>query len=191
VLIDQKTELDEAQGKIVRVPRTEQEMETIRQLVVAAAGIVAERGDLLTTESLPFTIFEPPLVVPEVVEPTVPLFSREWLEKHRYYLIGGVSVLLLMLAAAWGLLRLRKNRVHMKLKQQVALAEEKQKEEIDAAKDETRRRELEEQKMLQGLKMATVQSSKGQVLRKHLEEAAAEDSESFVQLLRAWVHEDD
>jgi flagellar biosynthesis/type III secretory pathway M-ring protein FliF/YscJ len=79
----------------------------------------------------------------------------------------------------------------MKLKQQVALSEEKQKDEIDAAKDETRRRELEEQKMLQGLKMATVQSSKGQVLRKHLEEAAAEDSESFVQLLRAWVHEDD
>jgi flagellar biosynthesis/type III secretory pathway M-ring protein FliF/YscJ len=29
------------------------------------------------------------------------------------------------------------------------------------------------------------------VLRKHLEEAAAEDSEAFVQLLRAWVHEDD
>jgi flagellar biosynthesis/type III secretory pathway M-ring protein FliF/YscJ len=93
--------------------------------------------------------------------------------------------------AAWGFVRLRKKMAHMKVEQHAALEAEKEKREIEAAKDEARRRELEEQKMLQGLKMATVQSSKGQVLRKHLEEAAAQDSESFVQLLRTWIHEDD
>jgi flagellar M-ring protein FliF len=83
VLVDQKVQLDEPTGKIVRVPRTAQEMETIRQLVVAAAGIVEERGDRLTTESLPFTIFETPPEIPEKVEPAAPLFSLEWLEKYR------------------------------------------------------------------------------------------------------------
>ncbi len=191
VLVDQKMQLDEATGKMVRVPRTGQEMETIRQLVVAAAGIVEERGDRLTTENLPFTIFEPPPAIPEAVEIPAPLFSTEWLEKYRYYLIVSVSVLLLALVAVWGFLRLRKKIARMRVEQQAALEAEKEKREIDAAKDEARRRELEEQKMLQGLKMATVQSSKGQVLRKHLEEAAAQDTESFVQLLRTWIHEDD
>ena len=46
--------------------------------------------------------------------------------------------------------------------------------------------------MLQGLRLATLQSSKdAQVLKKHLEEMAANESEAFVQLMRSWIHEDD
>jgi flagellar biosynthesis/type III secretory pathway M-ring protein FliF/YscJ len=39
--------------------------------------------------------------------------------------------------------------------------------------------------------MDALQSSRGQVLKKHLEEAASNDAAGFVQLLRAWIHEDD
>ena len=191
VLVDQRTQLDEATGQLVRVPRTAEEMTTIRQLVIAAAGILEERGDLLTTESLPFTIFDPPPVIPEIAEPEVPLFSLEWLQRYRYYLVGAVAAILLALLAGWTLVGLVRKMGRMKIEQQAALEAEREKREIESAKDEARRRELEEQKMLQGLKLASVQSSKGQVLRKHLEESATGDPEAFVQLLRSWIHEDD
>ena len=59
VLVDSKSHYDD-KGNLVREPRTDPEMlESLRLLAVAAAGIVEQRGDRLTLESLPFTIFEP------------------------------------------------------------------------------------------------------------------------------------
>ena len=39
--------------------------------------------------------------------------------------------------------------------------------------------------MLTGFKMESMQSSRGQVLKKHLEEAATKDAAGFMQLLRS------
>ena len=65
VLIDHRIEVNEEARKLVRVARTPEEMEKFRRLVIAAAGIVETRGDTLTIESLPFTIFEEPPRPPE------------------------------------------------------------------------------------------------------------------------------
>ena len=86
VLVDHIVELDEEAGKLVCKPRTPEEMDIFRQLVVAAAGIREERGDVLTIQALPFTIFEePPALPPPPAPPEEELFSPEWIKKFRYY----------------------------------------------------------------------------------------------------------
>jgi flagellar biosynthesis/type III secretory pathway M-ring protein FliF/YscJ len=74
---------------------------------------------------------------------------------------------------------------------QAELAAEQERKALAQAEAEAQRAEAEQARMLSGLKMDALQSSRGQVLKKHLEEAANKDAVGFVQLLRAWIHEDD
>jgi flagellar M-ring protein FliF len=189
VLVDSKSRVDES-GNAVHEARTDQELQALRQLAGAAGGIVEERGDRLTLESLPFTIFEP---LPEgPARPSAPGWLERALEifqKYRYYVIAAaVALLLLFVALVWLIHRTSKQ---FKARRQAQLAAERQRQEIEAAEAEAKRQEAEQARMLSGLKMDALQSSRGQVLKKHLEEAATKDTSGFVQLLRAWIHEDE
>jgi flagellar M-ring protein FliF len=83
VLVDSKSSLDDA-GNIVRQPRAQEEMQVLRELAVAAGGIVEQRGDRLTLESLPFTIFDPLPETPVSAGPPGWLeFALEMFEKYR------------------------------------------------------------------------------------------------------------
>ena len=79
----------------------------------------------------------------------------------------------------------------MKAESEAKRKAEGERKEIEAAEEQARLKQAEEDKMLTGLRLATLQSSKGQVLKKHLEEMASNEPESFVQLMRSWIHEDD
>ncbi len=192
VLIDHRIEVNEEARELVRVARTPEEMEKFRRLVIAAAGIVETRGDTLTIESLPFTIFEEPPRPPEPPpNPEDELFSLEWLTKYRYHLITvGVSLVLLVFTV-WFAIRFRRRMTRMRAEAEAKRHAEEEQKQLEAAEDEARKHAVEEAKMLQGLRLATLQSSKAQVLKKHLEEMAANESEAFVQLMRSWIHEDD
>ena len=192
VLVDYKLAVDEQQAKLVRQPREAAELETIRELVVAAAGAVAERGDTITVESLPFTMLEDPPQLPEApVSPEDTILSPEWFYKHRLRFVAGAlaAVLLGVVAVYW---RRRKQRVQMKLERQQALAAERERLQIDAARQrEEEQRKLEEERLLQSLKLAPPSNSKTFALKKHLEELAGEDAAMVARLLKAWIHEDD
>ena len=192
VLIDHRIEVNEEARELVRVARTPEEMEKFRRLVIAAAGIVETRGDTLTIESLPFTIFEdPPEPPPPPPNPEDELFSLEWVNKYRYHLIAvGVSLVLLTFTF-WFAMRFRRRMVRMRAEAEAKRQAQEERRQLEAAEDEARKHAAEEAKMLQGLRLATLQSSKAQVLKKHLEEMAANESEAFVQLMRSWIHEDD
>ena len=192
VLVDHQIEVDEEARKLVRVPRTAEEMGKFRQLVIAAAGIIEERGDVLTIESLPFTIFEDALEPPPPPpNPEDDIFSLEWLDKYRYHVIAIGVALLLAAFTIWFALRIKKRVMLMKAEAETKRRAEREIKELEAAEEQARVREAEEAKMLKGLRLATLQSSKAQVLKKHLEEMATNEPESFVQLLRSWIHEDD
>ena len=167
-------------------------MEKFRRLVIAAAGIIEQRGDILTIENLPFTIFEdPPEPPPPPPNPEDELFSLEWLNKYRYHLIAvGVSLILLVFTV-WFAMRVRRRVARMRAEAEAKRQAEEERKQLEAAEDEARKHAAEEAKMLQGLRLATLQSSKAQVLKKHLEEMASNESEAFVQLMRSWIHEDD
>ncbi len=192
VLVDHQLEVDEEARKLIRVPRTDEEMKKFRQLVVAAAGIIEERGDVLTIESLPFTIFEEPLEPPPPPpNPEDNIFSLEWLDKYRYHVIAVGIALVLAAFTVWFALRIKKRVTQMKAEAEAKRKADGERKEIEAAEEKARVQQAEEAKMLTGLRLATLQSSKGQVLKKHLEEMASNEPESFVQLMRSWIHEDD
>ena len=79
----------------------------------------------------------------------------------------------------------------MKAEAEAKRKEVEERKEIEAAEEQARLQQAEEAKMLKGLRLATMQSSKAQVLKKHIEEMAVNEPESFVQLMRSWIHEDD
>ena len=93
--------------------------------------------------------------------------------------------------SGWLLVRLKRKVAKIKAEAEARRAAEEAQREIEAAEQEARQKEAEEARMLKGLRQTTLQSSKAQVLKKHLEETAAKDPEAFVQLMRSWIHEDD
>jgi hypothetical protein len=67
-------------------PRSAEEIQTIRGLVAAAAGLNEERGDTLTIENLPFGPPQPWADEPFAAER--PWIDLDWLKAHRYELIA-------------------------------------------------------------------------------------------------------
>ncbi len=192
VLVDHRVVLDEEARKLVREPREETELETLRELVWAASGAVAERGDTVRVESLPFTMLEEPPRVPEPPpDPADEILSMEWLHKYRLHVgAGAVALVLLSVFVAWFRRRRRLKRIELERKR--ALEAEQERLELEAAeKQKEEQRKLEEERMLQGLKLAPAANSKTQALKKHLEELAESDGEAFARLLKTWIHEDD
>ena len=192
VLVDYRQEVDEEARKLVRVPRDESALETIRELVTAASGAMAERGDTVTVASLPFHILEPPLEPPPPPpDPADEILSLEWAHKYRLHILAGLVVIVLLFGA-YQLYRRRRRMAKVRAERDAALAAERERKELEEAQEiELQKRAEEEERLLKGLKLAPVQTSKTQILKKHLEEVAENDAESFARLLRAWIHEDD
>ena len=191
VLVDQVIEWDEVARKLVRRPRQNEEMASLRELVVAAAGIDEQRGDTLTIENLPFTIFEPAVEPPPEPEEEPSVVWLDWIKDNRYNLVaGGVVTLVLAVAFLWWNRR-RSKRKALRAKKEAEQRAEQSLRELEAAEEAKSLKEAEEAKLLQGLRNTTLGTSRAQVLKKHLEETAANDPDAFVQLLRSWIHEDD
>ncbi len=191
VLVDQIVFWDNEADKLSRRARDEEEMNSLRELVVAAAGINETRGDVLTIANLPFTIFEPPVGPPPGPEVPDEIFWLEWIKHNRYNLIAA-AVVLVMVAVGLGFWNSRrKKRKALRLKREQKVKAEQVQLELEAAEEAKLLKEAEEAKLLQGLRSTTLGSTRSQVLKKHLEETASKDPDGFVQLLRTWIHEDE
>ncbi len=192
VLVDYRQEVDEEARKLVRVPRTAEDLTTIRELVTAASGALLERGDTVTLHSLPFNILEPPLEPPAPPpDPADEILSLEWAYRYRVHIIGAIAGIVILVALFF-FLRRQRRLAKVRAERAHALTAERERKELEVAVEvEQANRLAEEERMLKGLKLAPVQTSKTQILKKHLEEGAKEDSENFARLIRAWIHEDD
>jgi flagellar M-ring protein FliF len=198
VLVDHKASVDAA-GVRVLTPRTAPEMKTIRDLIVAAAGILETRGDLLTVENLPFEAPEIPLLGPARPLLLAPpgweslrvIFTKEWLARYRYVVIGVAVGILVMVVGL--ILWTKKAAKRRKTALPEAAAQVpggadrvgKQLADLQAAQ-----READDATLLE-LKMPQITSNKAMVLRKMLEDSAKKDPNATVQLLRTWIHETD
>ena len=115
----------------------------------------------------------------------------DWIKDNRYNLVaGGVVTLVLAVAFLWWNRR-RSKRKALRAKKEAEQRAEQSLRELEAAEEAKSLKEAEEAKLLQGLRNTTLGTSRAQVLKKHLEETAANDPDAFVQLLRSWIHEDD
>lgn len=192
VLVDHDQTVDAEARKVVRVPREAEELETIRQLVVAAAGAIESRGDLVTVESLPFTMLEgrlePPAPPPD---PADQILSLEWLEKYKLYFIAGSLALVVLIAAAW-LFRRHRRKSRIRAERQKALEAERERKLLaDKEAQREKDRQEEEARLLKGLQVSPMPTNKVQALKKHLLTVAEDDPQRFAGLVKVWIHEDD
>ncbi len=198
VLVDHKSSFDPAGNRLL-TPRTPQEMKTIRDLIVAAAGILERRGDLLTVENLPFEAPEMPslgppanaLPAPGPLDTLRQMLTKETFRKYRYVWIGAGAGLLLAIAGLmlWKLRKRKTKKVEPPaIPPQVEGAEQRISKQL--ADMEAAQREADEQALLE-MKMPQVTSSKAMLLRKMLNETAKKDPQATVQLLRSWIHENE
>ena len=181
VLVDQVAFWDADAGKLSRRPRDEQEMQSLRSLVAAAAGIDPTRGDVLTIENLPFTIFEEPAGPPPQEEEPATIVWLEWIKNNRHNLMaaGVLGAILTVAFMLWN--RRRRKRNTLRLKKETEMKAEQSRLELEAAEEAKLLKEAEEAKMLRGLRSTTLATSRSQVLKKHLEETATKNPEAFVQ----------
>jgi len=85
VLLNERA-VPDGNGAVVNEPRTDAELNNLRELVAAAAGIDETRGDVLTVKSMPFTL------VPEIDQPVPASPMEEFLER---YLWSGIQAAIL------------------------------------------------------------------------------------------------
>lgn len=92
VLLDHKREVAE-DGMVTFVPRTEEELEVLRELASAAAGLDTNRGDVLRVDTLAFDRPEPGEMV------TLPGAGERFIDQHG----GRLAQLLILSLLALGL----------------------------------------------------------------------------------------
>jgi flagellar M-ring protein FliF len=203
VLVDQAAHW-EGQGKemhrvIEQVPP--EKLKSIRDLVAAATGFSAERGDQLIVESLPFEStlnLEPPLPVAPAPKSTgtnnLPAWMPPWLVRaldNRYISMGAPFVL--------GLLLMIMRRVFAGMFGRKGKAAPTAATALPAGSDAQRaellRAQLQEQAELQAqldsdaLRLAGTQTKKADVLAKRLRDSVTKDATLSAHIVRGWLNE--
>jgi len=211
VLLDQEVRWEGTGANARRVlnPPSPEKIQVIRDLVAAATGFSADRGDQLIVETLPFDStlrLEPPEPPQRPAAPSpsawpavLPDFFRRF---HPALLIGiviGLAVVLLGLPVLWLWKRKRPAKAEMQL-QPALPAPGMTPEEAAAETEADFARKLAshaaaqqrlDAEALKALKLPAPQTKKGEVLARHLREAATKDAAATAQLLRTWIHEED
>lgn len=198
----------EGKKRILEPPSPER-IKTIRDVVAAAAGISAERGDQLIVESLPFeaTLSGPPPEQPASPPAPAPFDIR----KLPAPVLGGIAggaALIVLLAAAAAILGKRRRKAAKAAKsglqsgpelapgdssRQLPPAARSAYDtgaaiEAQLAQQQALGKQLESE-VLASLKVAAPTSKKAEVLAKHLVETAKADPSGAAHVLRTWLYE--
>jgi len=208
VLLDQEVrwEGSGAQARRVLEPPPPERLKAIRDLVAAATGFDAARGDQLIIESLPFdsTLKTPPPEGPAPPpRPTPTPGWPPWLQAlaARRILWAAVGALLLIAVALGLVLRRRGRKPTAKVEMTPELpageaqastqgASQEAAENFQArlAEQAARKQQLEAE-ALNALKLPPVKTKKTEILTKHLAETVKKDPATTAQILRSWLYE--
>ncbi len=213
VLLDQNVRWEGVGEKARRIlePPPPERIKAIRDLVAAATGLSADRGDQLIVESLPFESTlsaERPAAPPAPAPPAAPFSLPPWLEqlfRKNPALIGAAAgaLLLMLLAAALLLFRARRKRGRVQMTAAVEagrpVAELASPEDVASAEQQLEAKLAEQQALkhrmeieaLKSLKMPPLATKKAEVLTKHLVETAKKDPLVAAQILRTWIYDAD
>lgn len=199
--------------RIVEAPSADK-LKSIHDLVAAAIGFNAQRGDQLVIEALPFES----TLNPEQMEPvttTKPTGLPPWLEnllagKNSILIGAGAGVVLLLGVGGILLLKRKKssgNRPSLPAELPEAAgrhalaaysgpadhdpADLVEKEFEARLAEQLALREKQTQEVLKSLKLPPVSTKKTEVLAKHIAEEAKKDPSVMAQVLRSWIQEGD
>lgn len=194
-------------------PPSPERVKTIRDLVAAAAGIDAQRGDQLIVESLPFeaTLVGPPPEEPAKPAAPAPFDVRQLPMPVLAAIGGGVALLLVVIVAAAAMMRKRGKKAATK-KAAAQMQPELKRGAGDApaqlpsgadddydpaaeleariAKQQALSKKAEDEAAA-SLKLTAPTTKKAEVLTKHLVESAKADPTGAAHVLRTWLYEVD
>jgi flagellar biosynthesis/type III secretory pathway M-ring protein FliF/YscJ len=179
-----------------------EKLKSIRDLVAAATGFSAERGDQLIVESLPFEStlnLEPPLPAGPGPKSTnnvsLPKWVPPWLARaldNRYISIGApfcLGLLLMVLRRVFAKMFGRKGKAAATSTAALPSGDG------DAQRAELLRAQLQEQAELQAqldsdaVKIAGGQSKKADVMVKRLRDSVTKDATLSAHIVRGWLNE--
>ncbi|MCC6860092.1 MAG: flagellar M-ring protein FliF [Bryobacterales bacterium] len=206
VLLDQEVQWEGSGPAARRVlnPPTPEKIKVIRDLVAAATGFSADRGDQLIVETLPFdsTLRQEPPEGPRQPPAPSPPAGPSWLTRFPPAVWIGLAAALVLLAAGavvlWMLRKKRRGKAAVRLQPVLPARSELPAEALEEGESEFAEKlashaaaqQKLEAEALKALKLPAPQTKKGEVLAKHLREAATKDPAATAQLLRAWIHEE-
>jgi flagellar M-ring protein FliF len=195
VLVDHERRWNKngAAAQAVVEPPSPEKLKVIRELVSAAVGLNAERGDQLIVESLPFETgldAEPP-GAPAAPSPAPRTALPAWLEKlgGQKVLVwagaGGAVLLFLLVAAMFWLARRRRRRVEFRSPGELPPGETAEGAAPPGAREAHK---LQPEQTVPELPPVT--SKKSDVLAARLREAIKKEPEASAQILRTWLSEE-
>ena len=205
ILVDHSLRWEGAK-RIVEPPSPEK-LKVIHDLVAAAAGVDANRGDQLVVETFPFesTLTAEPVTLnpPAPAPPPAAILLPKWLDnlksKNSFILIGiGAGAILVLIGGFIFMLRRSKNKKRVSVAAQAALEagappapvttadlQKRIENQMEEQQAERNRRELE---ALSALKLPAVKTQKTEVLVKHIAAETKTESQSMAQVVRTWMH---
>ena len=218
VLVDHAVRWEGQGAKLKRIvePASPEKLKAVRDLVAAATGFTADRGDLLTVENQPFEStlsWEPPSAVPVgAPAPGTSLPLPAWLDKllkqkNMAVLLGAGAGLMLVLLLLVSFLFLRGRGKRNKgasasvggpaaltagAATQPAAIEDgpglEQQMEAKLAEQAATRARLDAE-ALNSLKLPQIATKKTEVLNKHISAEAKKDPAGMAHLVRTWLSE--
>jgi flagellar M-ring protein FliF len=222
VLLDQEMRWEGVGPRAKRVfdVPSREKIKAIKDVVSASVGLVAERGDQVIVESLPFdatlrvpapaapippAAAQPLFVIPDFLLKLLPPPLRDPVVLLAVLIAAGVLVLVLGLAVFFFLRKRKQKRAKTAAAVAIAAAVEgggpsaaaiAALGEDDGRSFEERLAEQQnlqkrlEQNELARLRMPEVTTQKGKILQQHITEEAQKDPEMIAQILRSWLHSD-
>lgn len=186
----------------VIVPPSAGVVKSVKDVVTAAIGFDANRGDLITVETLPFeeTLNQSPPGAAPAPSPA-PVERDPWKKLPMPVLIGAAAAVLLILGGVIFLVfRSGAKKASVELAEQAAaLPSSAESRAIEAANMEAQiqaqlaEREEEQRQAdlaaLASIKVPPVKTKKGEVLAKQIRENTKKDSSMAANVLQAWIHE--
>jgi flagellar M-ring protein FliF len=207
VLVDHSLRWD-GPKRIVEPPSAEM-LKVIRDLVAAATGLDAKRGDQLVVDAFPFeaTLTAEPMVLaaPSTAKPpsTLPPWLEQLMEHKNFALIagiGGAGILALLVGLVAMIRRGNKKKRAIEIAREV---EQRKTKELDGPRGEGGEPGLEAQlaaqtaekakmdsEALLKLKLPAIATKKTDVLTKHIAQEAKKDPAVMAQVVRSWLHGD-
>jgi flagellar M-ring protein FliF len=206
LLIDHAVRWEDKNGKPVRtlVPPSAEVLQSIRELVTAAAGFNTERGDQLVVEALPFesTLHvesAPTAAVPAPVTAPTALGLPLDLKDKRLWIGAGVAGLVFIALAVFLFKKLfRRKRNQAKVTTQAAIEAGQSDKQVENTAGENFMKSLEDQadqkrKLLadaqEKLKSQPLQTKKSEVLVNYLRESVHKDPACAAGIIREWLHD--
>ncbi len=194
----------EGTRRVVEAPAAEK-LKVIKDLVTAAVGLDAARGDQLVVEAFPFdaTLTAEPPAQPQALPVAPPAAAGPaWMQKLKggngYVLMGVGGAAVIALAAGFVILRRRSRVKKIRAEAVAALAAAKAKtpmtpEELERQiEGKLAEREAEGERLateaMMALQTPVAKTKKAEVLSKHIAAEGKKDPTLQAQVVRSWLH---